>query len=85
MTVLDEAMRYVWARGLEASGIVVEAEGSRLAHAIITEARFWAVDVAVMTAPPRRLLALGVWDKVTQMLARKAPCPVLVVCPRRPR
>lgn len=83
-TVLDEAMRYVWARGAEARGIVIEAQRSRLAPAIITEAQCWAADAIVLTAPPRHLLALGPWDKATRLIVREAPCPVLVVYPRRP-
>ena len=83
-TVLDNAMSYVWARGVEASGVVVEARRSGMATAIITEASRWGADVLVLTAQPRRFITLGVWDKATRMVMQAAPCPVLIVYPRRP-
>ena len=70
-TVLDNAMNYAWARGVEASGVVREA--SR-----------WGADVIVLTARPRRFVTLGVWDKATRQVMQAASCPVLIVHPSRP-
>jgi len=82
--LLDNAMSYVWARGVEASGVVVEAQRSCMAAAIITEASRWGADVLVLTARPRRFITLGVWDKATRQVMQAASCPVLIVYPRRP-
>lgn len=82
--VLDNAMSYVWAHGVEATGIIVEAQRSQMAAAIIGEASQWSADVLVLTARPRRFFTLGVWDKVTRQVMQAAPCPVLIVYPRRP-
>ena len=82
--LLDNAMRYVWDFGVEASGVVVEAQRSSAGTAIIGEASRWAADVIVLTARPRRLLTLGVWDKATRQVMQTAACPVLVVHPSRP-
>lgn len=82
--LLDNAMRYVWDFGVEASGIVVEAQRSSTGTAIVIEASQWAADVIVLTARPRRFITLGLWDKVTRQVVEAAACPVLVVHPRRP-
>jgi nucleotide-binding universal stress UspA family protein len=84
-TVLDNAMDYVWARGVEATGVIVEAQRSCMATAIITEASQWSGDVIVLTARPRRFITLGVWDKATRQVMRAASCPVLIVYPSRTR
>lgn len=82
--LLDNAMSYVWARGVEASGVVVEARRSGMATAITTEASRWGADVLLLTAQPRRFITLGVWDKATHQIMQAAPCPVFIVYPRRP-
>jgi nucleotide-binding universal stress UspA family protein len=82
--VLDNAMRFVWARGAEATGIVVEAQRSQMAAAIVMEASQWSADVIVLTARPRRFVSLGVWDKATRKVMHAAPCPLLIVHPSRP-
>jgi len=82
--LLDNAMTYVWDFGVEASGIVVEAPRLSVAAAVTSEASRWGADVIVLTARPRRFITLGVWDKATRQVAQMAPCPVLVVYPRRP-
>ena len=83
-TVLDNAMNYARARGVEASGVVMEAQRSCMATAIVREASRWGADVIVLTARPRRFVTLGVWDKATRQVMQAAPCPVLIVYPRRP-
>jgi nucleotide-binding universal stress UspA family protein len=83
-TVLDNAMNYAWARGVEASGVVMEAQRSCMATAIVREASRWGADVLVLTARPRRFITLGVWDKATRQVMQAAPCPVLIVYPSRP-
>jgi nucleotide-binding universal stress UspA family protein len=82
--VLDNAMRFVWARGAEATGIIVEAPRSQMAAAIISEASQWSADVIVLTARPRRFATFGVWDKATRLVMQAAPCPLLIVHPTRP-
>ena len=83
-TVLDNAMNYAWARGVEASGVVMEAQRSCMAIAIVREASRWGADVIVLTARPRRFVTLGVWDKATRQVMQAASCPVLIVYPSRP-
>ena len=83
-TVLDNAMNYAWARGVEASGVVMEAQRSRMATAIVREASRWGADVVVLTAQPRRFTTFGVWDKATRQVMQAASCPVLIVHPSRP-
>jgi len=82
--VLDNAMRYVWARNVEATGIVVEAERSRMAAAILTSASQWNAEVIVLTARPRRFITVSVWDKATRQVMQAAPCPLLIVYPGQP-
>jgi nucleotide-binding universal stress UspA family protein len=81
--VLDNAMRFVWARGAEATGTIVEAPRSQMAAAIITEASQWSADVIVLTARPRRFVTFGVWDKATRQVMQTPPCPLLIVHPTR--
>jgi nucleotide-binding universal stress UspA family protein len=83
-TVLDSAMRYLWARGVDATGVIVEAQRSCMATAIVREASRWGADVIVLTARPRRFVTLGVWDKTTRQVMEAASCPVLIVYPSRP-
>jgi len=83
-TVLDNAMNYAWARGVEASGVVIEAQRSCMATAIVGEASRWGADVVVLTAQPRRFITFGVWDKTTRQVMQAASCPVLIVYPSRP-
>jgi nucleotide-binding universal stress UspA family protein len=83
-TVLDNAMNYAWARGVETSGVVMEAQRSCMATAIVREASRWGADVIVLTARPRRFVTLGVCDKATRQVMQAASCPVLIVYPSRP-
>ncbi|HXW33290.1 MAG TPA: universal stress protein [Acidimicrobiales bacterium] len=80
--ILDSAMTFVWARGVEASGVVIEAERSRIAAAVIAEASRWGADVIVLTARPRHFFTPGMWEKTTNRVMRASFCPVLSVYPR---
>jgi nucleotide-binding universal stress UspA family protein len=77
--VLDDGLSCAWACEVEASGVVVDAERSLIAPAILTEACAWGADVIVLTQPPRRGLSLRFCDKVSRQVMRGASCPVLVV------
>ena len=77
-------MNYAWARGVEASGVVMEAQRSCMATAIVREASRWGADVLVLTARLRRFVTLAVWDKATRQVMQAASCPVLIVYPSRP-
>jgi nucleotide-binding universal stress UspA family protein len=76
---LEKALVRVWERELGASGVVVDAERSHIAAAIVAEASAWGADVIVMTQRPRRALGLGLWSKVCRRVVRQARCPVLLV------
>lgn len=75
---LSTATSYAWARGVEASGVTVDAKRSHVAAAVIAEASGWGADVIVLPACPRRFTGLR-WDKATRHVVRSSPCPVLVV------
>ena len=75
---LSTASSYAWARGVEASGVTVDARRSDVAAAVIAEASGWGADVIVLPARPRRFTGLR-WDKETRHVVRSSPCPVLVV------
>jgi len=76
--VLEKALVQVWEREREASGVVVDAERSLTAAAIVAEASAWGADVIVMAQRPRRALSLRLWSKVCRRVVRQAPCPVLL-------
>jgi nucleotide-binding universal stress UspA family protein len=76
--LLDKAVCGVWDEGLEASGIVLDANRPQAARAVVEEASTWGADVIVLTKPARRLpnpLARHIWAR----MMRAARCPVLVV------
>jgi nucleotide-binding universal stress UspA family protein len=77
--VLDDGLSYAWACEVEASGVVVDAERSLIAPAILTEACSWGADVIVLTQAPRRRLNLGFGNRVSRQVMRRASCPVLVL------
>jgi nucleotide-binding universal stress UspA family protein len=80
---LDRALTLVWACGVEASGVVVDAERSETAAAILAEASTWDADVIVLTHRPRRIISLSLWDKVARQVMREADRPILIVSPSR--
>jgi nucleotide-binding universal stress UspA family protein len=76
--LLEKAVTGVWKEGLEASGIVLDANRPQAARAIVNEATTWGADVIVLTKPPRRFpnpLARHIWAR----MMRAARCPILVV------
>jgi nucleotide-binding universal stress UspA family protein len=79
---LDEAIARVWACDVEASGVVVDAERSRTAAAILGEASAWGADVIVLTQAIPRIMNVGFWDRVSRQITRGALCPVLLVYQR---
>jgi nucleotide-binding universal stress UspA family protein len=80
IAVLEGALTSAWACEVEASGVVVDAERSRVAAAILAEASTWGADVIVLTQPIRRIMShLGLWDKASRQVIRGASCPVLIV------
>jgi nucleotide-binding universal stress UspA family protein len=79
--LLATGLTLVWDRGVEASGIVVDAERSKIATAIVAEAAAWSADVIVMTQRPRKFFNLSLWDKVSREVMRATDCPVMIVHP----
>ena len=63
----------------EASGVVVDAERSRTAAAILAEATAWGADVILLTRRTPRFANFSFWDRVSRQVTRGASCPVLVV------
>lgn len=47
--VLERALERAWACGVDASGVVVDAERSRVAAAILAEAASWSADSIILT------------------------------------
>jgi nucleotide-binding universal stress UspA family protein len=76
--VLDQAMTSVWARGLPASGVVVDAKRSRVARAVAAEARSWRAEVMVVARRPRTAIGVLLLGSLSHQLMREAGCPVLV-------
>lgn len=80
---LEAAMTFVWSHGVEASGVVVEAQSSSMGIAILAESAGWGADVIVLTSRPSRWFGLGLWEKAARQVERRATCPVLLVYPGR--
>lgn len=76
---LAEAVARAWAYDVEASGVVVDAERSRTAAAILAEATAWGADVILLTRRTPRFANFSFWDRVSRQVTRGASCPVLVV------
>jgi nucleotide-binding universal stress UspA family protein len=77
-TVLDQALTSVWACGVPASGVVVDAARSRVARAIAAEARSWRAQVMVVARRPRTAIGVMLHGSLSAQLMREAGCPVLV-------
>jgi nucleotide-binding universal stress UspA family protein len=76
--VLEQALTSVWAYGVPASGVVVDAARSRVARAIAAEARSWGAEVMVVSRRPRAAIGVLVLGSLSNQLMREAGCPVLV-------
>jgi len=77
--VLDQALTSVWACGVQASGVVVDAKRSRVARAVAAEARSWRAGVMVVARRPRTAIGVLLLGSVSAQLMREAACPVLVI------
>lgn len=69
---------------VEVTGVVIEAERSRVAAAILKEAAAWGSDVIVVTQRRRRAFSLSPLGSLNRQLMTRATCPVLLVHRRRP-
>jgi nucleotide-binding universal stress UspA family protein len=76
--VLDKALTSVWARGVPASGVVVEAVRNRVARAIAAEARGWGAEIMVIARRSRTMIGVLLLGSMSDQLMREAGCPVLV-------
>jgi nucleotide-binding universal stress UspA family protein len=79
--VLERALTSVWAYGVPASGVVVDAFRRRAARAVAAEARAWRAEVMVVARRRRRARAISalLLGSLSDQLMREAGCPVLVV------
>jgi hypothetical protein len=55
--VIDRAVSAAWQCGCRASGIVVDAERSKIARAICKAAGDWKADVIILARRPRRAIS----------------------------
>lgn len=81
--VLERALASVWARGVAASGVVVDAPRQRLTRAIAVQARAWRAEVLVVARRPRTALGALFFGGLPEKLMREAGCTVLVLRQRR--
>ena len=83
--VLERALTSVWAYGVPASGVVVDAFRRRAACAVAAEARAWRAEVMVVARRRRKARAISVllFGSLSDQLMREAGCPVLVVRQQR--
>lgn len=77
--VLEKALTGVWAYGVPASGVIVDAARSRMARAIAAEAYAWRAEVMVVARRRRWAIGALVLGSLSDKLMREASCPVLVV------
>ena len=82
-TLLEDSLSEVWAAGVTASGVIVDAQRSRAAAAIAGEARTWGAEVIVIARRRRTLPGVLLLGSLSQDVMRAASCPVLVVRPGR--
>jgi len=76
--VLYQALTRVWAYGVPASGVVVDAPRHRVARFIAAEARSWGAEVMVVSRRPRTAVGVLLLGSLSAQLMREASCPVLV-------
>ena len=81
--VLERALASVWARGVAASGVVVDAPRQRLTRSIAVQARAWRAEVLVVARRPRTALGALFFGGLPEKLMREAGCPVLVLRQRQ--
>lgn len=76
--ILEKALSGVWARGARASGVVVDADRSRLARVIAEQADAWGAGLIVVSRRPRGAIGALLLGSVSQQVMRAVSCPVLV-------
>ena len=76
--MLDQALTSVWACGVPAGGVVVDARRSEVAEAIAAEARSWHAEVMVVARRPRAAIGVLLLGSLSNRIMREAGCPVLV-------
>lgn len=79
--VPDEALPILWAYGVQATTVVVDAPRGGVAAAIAQQAAAWRADVIVMSRRPSPAICRLVMGSVPDDVMRKASCPVLAVHP----
>lgn len=77
--VLDQALTTVWAHGVPASGVIVDAPRNRVARAVAAEARSWGASVMVVARRPRTAIGILLLGSLSDQLMREAGCPVLIM------
>jgi nucleotide-binding universal stress UspA family protein len=77
--VLQDAEAFARARGLEASGVLLESFGGRSADLIVEQAKAWPADLIVMGTHGRRGLRRLALGSDAEFVLRSAPVPVLMV------
>ena len=77
--VLERALASVWARGVAASGVVVDAPRQWLTRTIALQARAWRAEVLVVARRPRTALGALFLGGLPEKMLREAGCPVLVL------
>jgi nucleotide-binding universal stress UspA family protein len=80
--VLDEALLMVWAFGLRATTVIMDAPRDKVASAIAQQASTWPADVVVMTRRPSPAICRLLMGSIPDRVMRKSTCPVLAVHPR---
>jgi nucleotide-binding universal stress UspA family protein len=78
-SVLDRAVTLAWCRGVQASGVVVDARRIATGRAILAEAAAWEADLIVLARRARWQLGVLLQGSVSSPVLRRSPCPVLVV------
>jgi len=81
--ILERALASVWARGVAASGVVVDAPRQRLTRAIAMHARAWSAEVLVVARRPRTAFGALCLGGLPEKLMRDAGCTVLVLRDRQ--
>ena len=74
--MLDQALTSVWACGVPAGGVVVDARRSEVAEAIAAEARSWHAEVMVVARRPRAAIGVLLLGSLSNQIMRAAGCPL---------
>ena len=77
--ILEAALSGVWSRGVRGSGIVVDAERTRVARVIAAQADGCGAGFIVVARRPRWAVSRLLSGSISGQVMRAANCPVLVV------